>query len=176
MEITWYSKARFSSGIKISSSRNWPVRGFFIPVSFLALVIICTPCINMTKVKSVEALRRKMGTGKREETACSRRRCCPNRPFNVNILSQLWVGYFSCSKLTNWDTFRTDRLGNPISCASVIETVSQSSGYVRTRVSEKNLESRNQICEPVWGQVISQLLPTDPIMSVGLLELRFFSY
>jgi len=63
-------------------------------------------------------------------TACSRRRCCPNRPVVMNILSHWWEGYFCCNHSTRCILFLTNRFGKPSSCASANVTVSQSSGWM----------------------------------------------
>jgi len=68
-------------------------------------------------------------TGNRDETACCRRRCCPNLPFKMNILSQLCSGYLCFNNSTNCEMLFTI-FGNPTSRASLSLTVSQSSGWI----------------------------------------------
>jgi len=126
--LTWNSKASCREGIYTSSSKNIPVAGLITPACFRAFIIISVRylvVVHLCQSRWYLQLEWNL-TGKREINAWWRRRCCPNLPLIVCILSQLWSGYFSFNKSTRSGVFT--QYGNPTACASEAVTVSQSSG------------------------------------------------
>ena len=133
--------------MKTSSSRERPVSGLTIPVSFLALTITSTPFSTNPSATRSRLLGGRL-TGKRDLTASSRRRCCPNRPCMENILSHLRWGYLPFNNSTSCALCLTNTLGRPISCASVKVTENQSSGWERETfliISQQQFWSQKEI-------------------------------
>ena len=125
---TWYSKARWREGRKISNSKYWRVSGSIKSASFLAFITISSPYEfnNEWNIKwSVEVI--KSLTGNNSATTRSNFICPAYRPLRRRFFSHLKSGYFSCIAFSRSALRSVDGPPMFFRSASVIEY--QSEGF-----------------------------------------------